>query len=296
MKPLKSSFIKQAIIPIGCTILLLGVGGGIHSANGEAQVSGPSGSTKSRLVVQKQPGHKVKRTSSFRLPVYKPPRGIGAPGGRIGGGSRGQEALAIFALVPDHLGLTINDQPTLYWYLSEPVQYPLVLTVNDETQVKPIVETILTRTPRAGIQSTPLKNFSVRLELDREYQWFVSLAIDSENPSKNIIAGGRIQRVLPPEELLHQLRNAEPDQVTAIYSEAGLWYDALGSISDLIDSRPNYADYRLGRKTLLEQVDLMEVSKAEESFTLPPQESSIWSDPQARSIYTTFPKKTEKIN
>jgi hypothetical protein len=295
MKPLTTPFLIHAIIPMGCTILLLGLGGGIQIVNGEEQVSGNQAFTHTQIAANKQPSENVKSGSSFRLPVYKPPKGIGAPGGRIGGATRGQEALAFFALVPDHLGLTITDQPTLYWYLSEPVQYPLVLTVNDETQVKPIVETIITSTPRSGIHSMPLKNFNVKLAMDREYQWFVSLAIDQENPSKNIIAGGRIQRVLPPEKLLRQLRNAEPDQVTAIYSEAGLWYDALASISDLIETHPTHTDYRVGRKTLLEQVDLMEVAKDEEKLTLP-QESSIWSDPQARSLFATFPENTEKAN
>ncbi len=295
MKPLKTIFFKNAIIPIGCIILLFGVGGGIQIVSGEEQGSGKFSPNHTQIAAKNQPSEPVKRGSSFQLPVYKPPKGIGAPGGRIGGATRGQDALAIFALVPDHLGLTINDQPILYWYLSKPVQYPLILTLNDETQVKPIVETIISHTPRAGIHSFPLKNFNLRLALDKEYQWFVSLAIDEENPSKNIIAGGRIQRILPPEKLLRQLRNAEPDQVTAIFSEAGLWYDALASISDLIESHPKHTDYRIGRKTLLEQVDLMDVAKDEENLTLP-QESSYWTDPQARSLLATFPKITEEVN
>ncbi|MDX1411205.1 MAG: DUF928 domain-containing protein [Nitrospirales bacterium] len=294
MKPLKTVFFKNGIIPIGCTILLLGAGGGIQIGSGEEQDSGNSSPNHTQIAAKKQPRETVKRGPSFRLPVYKPPKGIGAPGGRIGGATRGQDALAIFALVPDHLGLTINEQPILYWYLSKPVQYPLILTVNDETQVKPVVETIISNTPRAGIHSAPLKNFNLKRALDREYQWFVSLAIDEENPSKNIIAGGRIQRISPPEKLLRQLRNAEPDQVTAIYSEAGLWYDALASISDLIESHPDHTDYRVGRKTLLEQVDLMEVAEAEENLTLS-QESSLWSSPQAQSLFTTYPKKTEEV-
>ena len=294
MKSLKTAFISKAFIPLVCTLLLLGVGRDIPIAAGEDQMVENSVSANPQVAVNKQPGEKVKTTSSFRLPVYKPPKGMGSPGGRIGGGSRGQKALAIFALVPNHLGLTIKEQPTLYWYLSQPVQYPLVLTVNDETQIKPVVETVITNSPRAGIHSMPLKNFNVRLALDREYQWFVSLAIDQENPSKNIIAGGRIQRVLPPEQLLQQLRNAEPEHVTAIYSEAGLWYDALASISDLIESQPDHTDYHLGRKTLLEQIDLMEVAKAEEDLPLP-QDSSIWSHPSTSSILATYSKKPAKL-
>jgi len=287
--------IRTTIIPIACTMLLLGIGGWADFAEGEVEGSGGSGSMKSQNVAEKQSSEKSKHLSSLRLPIYKPPKGIGAPGGRIGGGSRGQEALALFALVPDHLGLTINNQPTLYWYLSQPVHYPLVLTVNDENQVKPILETILTTTPTAGIHSMPLQNFNIKLDLDREYQWFVSLAVDPENPSKNIIAGGRIQRVLPQEGLLQQLRNAEPHQVTAIYSEAGLWYDALASISDLIKMRPNDSDYRVGRKALLEQVDLMEVAKAEENLTVS-QDSSYRNDPGARSLFATFSSETEEVN
>jgi hypothetical protein len=295
MKPLKLSFLTTGIIAIGCTIILITGVRGLPSTNGKVQVTGDSDSKSTPSVEKNQPREKIIRTNSFRLPVYKPPKGIGSPGGRIGGGTRGQDDLAIFALVPDHLGLTINDQPTLYWYLSESMEYPLVLTVNEETQVKPILETIITTTPQAGIQSAPLKNFNISLELGKEYQWFVSIAVDSNNPSKNVIAGGRIQRIRPPEELLVRLRNADPDQVTAIYSESGLWYDALASISDLINSRPASPDYRLGRKTLLEQVDLMEVAKAEERVAFP-QDSSIHSDVQPRSVYTTFPKNSEDIN
>ena len=284
MKPVKTTFFKSAIIFIGWTILVLGVGAGIPVASGEE-----------RSAANENSSEKVKSGSTFKLPVYKPPKGIGAPGGRIGGATRGQDAFAIFALVPDHLGLTINEQPTLYWYLSESVSYPLVLTVNEVTQVEPIVETIITKTPKAGIHSFPLKKFNIKLALDKEYQWFVSLALDHENPSKNIIAGGRIQRVLPPESLLQQLRNAEPDQVTAIYSDAGLWYDALASISDLIESSPNDSEYRMGRKKLLEQVDLMDVINAEENLNLS-QDSLYWKDPKTSSIIANFPYETEKVN
>ena len=202
--------------------------------------------------------------------------------------------MALFALVPDHLGLTINDQPTLYWYLSEPVQYPIVFTVNDETQVKPIIETTLSLIrPTAGIHGMPLQNLNVKLELDKEYQWFVNLTVDQENPSKDVIAGGRIQRIMPREDLLQRLRKADPDQLTAIYSEEGLWYDALATISDLIQSRPSANEYRKGRNLLLEQVDLMEVVKAEENFSLPQQDSSKLKNSEWDTLFASFPTVLE---
>ena len=178
MKPLKkTAFFNNVILPFGCTILLLAVGGGNQIADGEEEGSGKSASSYTHIAANKQTSEKVKSGSSFRLPVYKPPKGIGAPGGRIGGATRGQDALAFFALVPDHLGLTINDQPTLYWYLSEPVQYELVVTVNDETQVMPIVETTITNTPRAGIHSFPTQKHQRQARLGQG----VSVVCQPEN-------------------------------------------------------------------------------------------------------------------
>src|SRR5271168_697816 len=57
--------------------------------------------------------------STDAMPHYVPPM-RGAPGGRTGGGSRGIKGsdLTIAVLAPDHVGLTAEDQPTLYWYAS----------------------------------------------------------------------------------------------------------------------------------------------------------------------------------
>lgn len=259
--------IRKIIITSLTIFSLVGVGGWTGHSNGLRMHWGELPTTGPQLVAADDPSKKGKPTSPINLPVYRPPKGIGAPGGRVGGGSRGQEVLTLFALVPDHLGLTIQEQPTLYWYLSKKSPYPVVLTINDKNRVKPIVETILTTAPEAGIHSTPLQEIDIRLELEREYQWFVNLSVDPENPSKNIVAGGRIQRIQPREGLLRRLRDAKPEQQTAIYSEAGLWYDALASISDLCDSDQNARHYCVGRIELLKQVDLMEVAKAEENIS-----------------------------
>ena len=209
----------------------------------------------------------------YRPPVYIPPKGIGAPGGRVGAGSRGQESLTLFALVPDHLGLTIDAQPTLYWYISQPAPLPLILTINAEKQVKPVLEIVLQTSPNAGIHSVPLKDFDILLEVDTEYQWFVSLDLDGNSQSKDLVAGGRIKRILPGEELQHKLKFAVPEHITAIYSEEGLWYDALASISNLCQASPKGNHYCIGRRELLEQIDLsldlMEIAKTEEDVPVP---------------------------
>ena len=54
----------------------------------------------------------AKATAS--APVYKPPL-RGAPGGRVGGGTRGtgREAFILSVLAPAHTGLTSSEQPVL---------------------------------------------------------------------------------------------------------------------------------------------------------------------------------------
>jgi len=265
---------KIYIIAMSFAAITLVVGGWAEFPIGE--LGGPPNpvfSSVSQFPADANPKDNGKLFASSRSSVYKPPKGIGSPGGRVGGGGRGQETVTIFALVPNHLGLTIDAQPTLYWYLSKPAPVPLILTVNDDKRVKPILETILRTSPKAGIHSVPLKAFNITLELNTEYQWFVSLAMDPKSQSKDIVAGGRIKRIVPYEELMKKLKDAKPEHMTAIYSEEGLWYDALASVSNLCETSPKDNHYCVGRKALLEQVDLsldlMEIAKAEEDITVP---------------------------
>jgi len=264
---------KPYIIATGIVVSIL-VGGGWTELPFEKLEEAPiSVSTVSQIVVEKNPIEKGKGVTSFQLPVYKPPKGIGAPGGRVGGSSRGELQLTLFALVPNHLGLTINAQPTLYWYLSKPAPYPLILTVNHAKQVKPIMETILRTASKPGIHSIPLKAFDITLELDTEYRWFVSMTVNPDSQSKDIVAGGIIKRIAPDRQLVQQLDEAKPEHLTAIYSQAGLWYDALASISNLCESSPKGNHFCVGRRELLGQIDLpldlMEIAKAEEDITVP---------------------------
>ena len=209
---------------------------------------------------------------AYHPPVYTPPADSAGIGGRVGGNGRSQESVTLFALVPDHLGLTIDPQPTLYWYLSNPTSGQLILTVHDTKRADPIVNTMLRPSRKGGIYSVPLQAFNITLRLNTEYQWFVKLVMNPQNPNQDVIAGGTIKRIVASERLRNKLKNAQPEHVTAIYSEEGLWYDALASISDLCKSSPKGNFYCLGRKELLEQVDLplnfMEIAIAEDDISL----------------------------
>jgi hypothetical protein len=194
-------------------------------------------------------------------PVYKPPL-RGAPGGRVSGASRGRESNppAVILLVPDHTGLTIQEQPTLYWFLSRPTTLPIELTVIEADAVRPMVETGLPPPDRPGIHRINLADHGVRLAAGSTYQWYVALVTDPKDRSKDILAGGLIERV---DRSAVRLDTIPRDPLTApgIYAEAGVWYDAIASISALIEPRPGELLLRSQRAALLEQVGLREIAE-----------------------------------
>ena len=101
---------------------------------------------------QKQTSPTDIKQASQPSPVYKPPQ-LGAPGGRVGGGTRGigGDALSLVALAPNHVGLTTQAQPTFYWYLSGTPSFPLIFTLIEYKAVKPLVEKQITMPKKAGI-------------------------------------------------------------------------------------------------------------------------------------------------
>ena len=200
-------------------------------------------------------------TSSAKAPVYNPPP-RGAPGGRIGGGTRGVGAdMLVSALVPDHVGRTMNEQPTVYWYLARDASDPVEITLIDQVGTRPLLEHRLAPPVPAGIHAVRLADHGVRLAAGVPYQWSVAIVRDGGRRSRDVISGGFIERVEPPTALGRQLADARPTERASIYAEAGLWYDAIAALSERIEAAPNDTDLRRQRAALLEQVGLREAAE-----------------------------------
>ena len=198
------------------------------------------------------------------LPTYKPPL-RGAPSGRVGGGTRGgpggpDRSVVLSVLTPDHSGLTTKEQPSLYWFTSQPTSYPIELTVTEDQAVKPLLETRIGSSSQAGIQRIRLADYGVRLRVGVVYRWYIAVVPDPKNRSKDILAGGLIERIEPSENSRTRLSQAGAAQAPFVYAEEGIWYDALSAISDMIDAAPNDSTLRTQRASLLQQVGLQEVA------------------------------------
>lgn len=214
-------------------------------------------------------------TTVVATPVYKPPL-RGAPGGRIGGGTRGtgREVFVLSVLAPDHSGLTTQEQPALYWYISNPTSLPVEFTVMDPETAEPVLETRLPSPAHAGIQAIRLTEHGVRLAPDAVYRWYIAIVPDAGRRSRDILAGGTIQRVQPSADLIAKLGGVRPEALPSIYAEAGLWYDALAAMSDLIDGAPSDAGLQQKRAALISQVGLSATTERREPAQIPVRSST----------------------
>jgi hypothetical protein len=197
------------------------------------------------------------------FPVYKPRRPSPphlAPRGRVGSGVRGGggEGSPILPLAPDHVGFTIEEQPSLYWFLSQETSSAIEFTLRDDRSISPIIETRLPSPAQPGVHRISLKDLGIKLEIEVQYKWYVTLLQGPEASSKDIVAGGTIERMSYIDWL--SLCQGKGDTVNR-FAECGIWYNAIAAISEQIEASPNDFRLRCTRASLLKQVKLSEIAK-----------------------------------
>lgn len=179
--------------------------------------------------------------AQFRLPT---PPNRGAAGNRRGAASRGDceatpERLTV--LVPEYSrtvqgkklpsqvwGLTAAERPMLWFYQPYPKASISNIQVILRDEAKPsnqvIYRTSLSPAQTPGIQSVALTN--VPLEVNKTYHWYLKLTMNCTTPEP-IFAEGWVQRV--------QL-NAPAS--LAVYTEKGIWYDAIATVAQSRQTKP----------------------------------------------------------
>jgi len=166
-------------------------------------------------------------------------------------------------LAPDQVGVTTQEQPSLFWFQSKPADAKFELTLLQENKVKPLVQVKVDRSTKAGIQRLKLSDHNVKLAAGVEYQWVVALITDPDNRSSDLVASGMIKRVEASGDLQAQVGKATPTSLPSVYAEAGIWYDALAVLSDQIDAHPGDQNLRATRVDLLRQVGLKAAADGE---------------------------------
>jgi len=208
-----------------------------------------------------EPQSSIAPENAKGTPVYVPPK-VGAPRGRVGGGARGpsSDMPRLTVLAPDHPGLTTEAQPVLYWYLNRPTQNSVEFTLMTDDQIAPVLEVKLADAGQPGVHKLSLADHGVTLELNATYRWYVSVVQDPSRRSRDVIAGGVIQRVNIPNGLPEKLAAAKSEDKAKLLASEGIWYDAIAALSSSIDGAPSNETLREQRAGLLDQVGLTDVA------------------------------------
>jgi hypothetical protein len=204
---------------------------------------------------------------------YIPPRRVRpAPVIRTSGGTRGigPDLLDVTLLVPDHVGLTLEAQPTLYWEFSQETSARIHVTVIDEESVEPLLAVSAAGSASGGIHALRLADYEVRLEVGKTYEWSIAVVPDPDRRELDKVARAFIARIAADEPLRAALGEADRRTRSRVLAQNGIWYDAFASLSEAIAAEPANRAIRAERASLLEQVGLPDLAERERAAAVAP--------------------------
>ena len=164
-------------------------------------------------------------------------------------------------IASEQTGYTSREQPSLYWYISASFNGPMEFKLNEPFVSKPVLSIMLEGFPSEGIYGINLSEHTIRLKPNIEYEWFITIITDPEQRSHDIYARATIKYVEPTDDLTLELSKVSPNHKYHAYAKTGYWYDAIKSLTQLINSSRSIRTYRLHRAALLKQVNLPKAAK-----------------------------------
>jgi hypothetical protein len=164
----------------------------------------------------------------------------------------------LMAVAPEHVGFTSNAQPVLRWYISGAWDKEILFTMNEvgSTSPDPVAEAKIDGPDKEGIYQIRLADYNVTLKPGVDYEYFLSIVVNEKERSGDVVSSAAIRYVEPSKELTELLKNTPKEKAHYAYAENGYYYDAVASVSNLIDANPNDEGLRVQRGALLAQVKL----------------------------------------
>jgi hypothetical protein len=207
---------------------------------------------------------------SSQLATKKPERlpvNIEGGGGRCGGGY--SHPITLVALMPASdkgitKSITVAEYPTFFFYIPdvdlEGVRGELRLSNEKDEEIYRVAFSLKVPDSILMVDFSGAPSFPP-LEVGKSYQWDFAIVVDPGDRSNDIFVYGEIQRVEPSSELQHKLDTALPQEKPAIYAANGIWQDTLVSLANLRCSSPNNSTMASDWASLLQQVELPEISR-----------------------------------
>lgn len=162
-------------------------------------------------------------------------------------------------IAPESIGLTVNVQPVVYLYISSAWPDELTFKLSKEGVAEPVLKSAIDGPIQAGIVQIDLKEYTVELEQDVEYEWFASILPNPKDPSSKIFCSAVIKYVEPSASLTQQLHTTPDQQKCSVYAKEGYFYDAVEHLTGLIQTDGD--GLKAQRAALCEQVKLSFVAK-----------------------------------
>ena len=160
----------------------------------------------------------------------------GAPSGRVGAGTRSNEARdngLIRLIVPAGGGETANGSPTLVWAFSQKVDGELRLELSDARSQKTWLIFRETGQWKAGLTGLSLADFGIAMKRGQILHWRMSFRLaDGSGPEPEVGSFVEFTSADPPQ--------ANAANAMRAFATSGLWFDALAagirlSASDAIE-------------------------------------------------------------
>lgn len=172
----------------------------------------------------------------------------------LGGGS---SIPRLVSLVPQDLAYSASEQPTLYWFISDPYPANVEISITQDGSIEPVLEADLGPADKAGIHALSLADRGISLDTGVEYNWYVTLVLDPNARSQDLGAGSSL--IVTP--LIRSMNETNPLERGIALASAGLWYDAMDVINRGIESQPGNFELTAARAALLDEVDLSFVAE-----------------------------------
>lgn len=163
-------------------------------------------------------------------------------------------------------GKTMAAYPTFWFYIpnSRSSLRSVEFVLQDE-QDNDVYRTSVRVPQRQGIISLRLPSTSTPLKMNHNYHWFLktemALVCGRQQPVivKDAVEGW-VQRVQPHLNLASQLKVATPQQQISLYATNGFWYDALNTLAQLRQQKPEDVTLRANWRELLQSAGLSEIA------------------------------------
>ena len=158
--------------------------------------------------------------------------------------------IELLPIAPDHVGLTVQKSPVLYFYISQATSLPIRFTLFDNRKVPPLVDVRLRSPTRPGYWAIRLEDYGVVLEEEVQYRWYVQ----PDLLGKEYFLGGVIERIgWLTVGYIYDGPSCDKDAVRFLM-KAGIWYDGFACLNELIEANPEDRSLRVFRRELLKQI------------------------------------------